>query len=147
MDRAVVIDIRVVRAGSPEHEQALTLRAETFFRSHGGRTAAVGRDQPGADHVVAVADGVVVACGQGHIEGGAYHVTQMAVAPHRRRDGLGTALLETLLERAAHLGIAAVRLEARDDAVEFYRRHGFVEVSEPRIIGETGVLHVAMERS
>jgi len=136
---------RFVQPGSTEHAQAIELRTIAFFLDHGGREAAEARDQPDADHVVIVADGRVVACGQGHVENDAYHVTQMAVVENRQGSGLGTAILEALLSRAVQRAMTRASLEARSHAVGFYRRHGFMELTEPRAIGPTGVPHVAME--
>lgn len=138
-------EVQFVQPDSVEHDQALDLRTAAFFVEHGGRSAAESRDRPGADHAVIIGAGRVIACGQGHVEQGAYHISQMAVETTHRRSGLGTAILEALLERARERRVDVVRLEARHHVTGFYARHGFVRLTVPRPIGDTGVPHVAME--
>jgi ribosomal-protein-alanine N-acetyltransferase len=57
------------------------------------------------------------------------HLALLAVAPTRRRQGLGTRLLGWLELPARMAGILELRLEVRADnpwAMDFYRRAGFV---------------------
>ncbi|HEX4051209.1 MAG TPA: GNAT family N-acetyltransferase [Steroidobacteraceae bacterium] len=57
------------------------------------------------------------------------HLALLAVAPTRRRQGLGTHLLQWLELPARMAGILELRLEVRADnpwAMDFYRRFGFV---------------------
>lgn len=59
------------------------------------------------------------------------HVLNIAVDPAWRRGGVATALLAEAARRARELGLLEVTLEVRrgnDPAIEFYLRHGFVEV-------------------
>lgn len=61
-------------------------------------------------------------------EGDQAHVTNVAVAPERRRSGVATALLRALAERAIARGCVAWTLEVRASstgAQELYRRFGF----------------------
>jgi predicted GNAT family N-acyltransferase len=142
-----MLEIHFVQPGWPEHDQALALRTEAFFTEHGGRAAAEERDRPGADHAVVTFDDEVIACGQGHIADGCYHISQMAVKEDRRGEGFGTMVLLALLERAEEHGYTTVRLEARSTAVDFYAHHGFVATTGARPIGAIGFPHVAMERT
>lgn len=59
------------------------------------------------------------------------HVTNIAVHPEHRREGIGDGLLRELEERAARNGCLRMTLEVRagnDAALTLYRKHGF----EPR---------------
>lgn len=59
------------------------------------------------------------------------HLLRVAVRPHRRRQGIGTALLERVLADAAAAGCAHVDLEVgrrNTAALALYARGGFVEV-------------------
>ncbi len=56
------------------------------------------------------------------------HLNLLAVAPHARRRGIGSALLRWLERVAAAAGTAHLELEARQDnatALAFYARHGY----------------------
>ncbi len=58
-------------------------------------------------------------------------VQTLAVAPHRQRTGLGSRLLEHLLNDAAARDLPTVLLEVRADntaALALYARHGFARV-------------------
>ena len=58
------------------------------------------------------------------------HLLLLAVQPHQRRRGIGSALLGWLDATVEVAGIGLVRLETRVRNLEgrlFYRRHGFVE--------------------
>ena len=57
------------------------------------------------------------------------HLALLAVSPARRRQGLGTRILQWLELPARVAGILEVRLEVRADnpwAMDFYRRFGFI---------------------
>jgi ribosomal-protein-alanine N-acetyltransferase len=57
------------------------------------------------------------------------HINNLAVAPGRRRAGVGSALLQHILDRGAELGAARATLEVRrsnDIARRLYERFGFI---------------------
>ena len=56
----------------------------------------------------------------------------IAVVPSKRGSGLGSELLDALMERARADGYAAISLSVEKDnpAVSLYERHGFERVSE-----------------
>ncbi|MCU1431720.1 MAG: rimI [Actinotalea sp.] len=61
-------------------------------------------------------------------DGDVAQVMTIGVAPSAQRRGLGTVLLETLVDRSRVLGATAVLLEVRvdnDAALALYRRSGF----------------------
>jgi ribosomal-protein-alanine N-acetyltransferase len=58
------------------------------------------------------------------------HITNIAVHPEFRRSGLGSALMETLLEEAGRRGLRALTLEVRKSnlgAQALYRKYGFTD--------------------
>ena len=62
-------------------------------------------------------------------------VANLAVQPHARRAGIGRAVLERLLARAAQEGVRAVYLEVRESNVAaqaLYAAHGFVQAGRRR---------------
>ena len=83
-------------------------------------------------YLVADDDGVIA--GYGGLlaqRGGQADVLTLAVAAHRWREGIGTALLEGLLSEAARRGCTEIFLEVRvdnDRAQRLYRRRGFTDV-------------------
>ena len=57
------------------------------------------------------------------------HITNVAVHPARRMQGVGTAALEELIKRNEAKGITAYTLEVRESdnaATSFYKKQGFI---------------------
>ena len=86
-------------------------------------------------------DGNAVATGRLLPDG---HIGRMAVLKEWRGKGVGGAILQRLLAVARERGDKEIELFAQTHAIEFYRRHGFVERGE--IFEEAGIPHQAMRR-
>ena len=110
-----------------------------------------------ADHVVAVLDGVLVGTGRlvdgrvdedGRLEPGTRGqvatVGRMAVREAVRGAGVGRALLDLLVARAAERGLPVVELHAQVHARGFYERAGFAPFGDVYL--EAGIEHVGMRR-
>jgi predicted GNAT family N-acyltransferase len=93
-----------------------------------------------ATHVLASdADGRPVGTGRLLDDG---RIGRIAVLAEHRGRGVGSAILQRLIETAAERGLARVSLHAQVNALEFYRRHGFqVEGGE---FLEAGIPHRRM---
>ena len=52
-------------------------------------------------------------------------IRYMAVAIEQQRQGTGTLLLKALEDKAVELGAARIVLDAREQALGFYRKHGY----------------------
>ena len=85
--------------------------------------------------------GEVIGCGRLLPDG---HIGRMAVVPTWRGKGVGSALLQHLVEVAAAAGHAEVALNAQTHAVPFYTRLGFVP--DGPVFMEAGIPHQAMRR-
>ncbi len=69
-------------------------------------------------------------------------IGRMAVLPAWRGKGVGTALLQAVLQRAGQLGLATVSLHAQIHAMAFYARFGFRPEGDEFM--EAGIPHRAM---
>jgi predicted GNAT family N-acyltransferase len=72
------------------------------------------------------------------------HIGRMAVAKDWRRQGVGAALLEALIEEAKKRGHKEVIVSAQLQAAEFYREFGFE--AEGKVYQEAGILHQKMHK-
>lgn len=70
------------------------------------------------------------------------HIGRMAVAAAWRGQGVGAALMETLLAEAAQHTMDRLQLHAQTHATGFYARHGFVAVGDEYL--EAGIPHRTM---
>jgi GNAT superfamily N-acetyltransferase len=70
-----------------------------------------------------------------------YQLRGMATDPRHRGQGLGTRLLEAGLDRCRDTGATLVWARARDSALAFYERHGFVTVGPGYVDLTTGLPH------
>jgi amino-acid N-acetyltransferase len=76
---------------------------------------------------VAEHGGVVVGCGALHVMWeDLAEVRTLAVHPDSRKQGIGSAVLQALMERGRQLGIR--RVFCLTFETEFFGRHGFVEI-------------------
>ena len=92
-------------------------------------------------HAIAEDDaGAAIGCGRLLPDG---HIGRMAVRPDWRGRGVGSALLEALVDIATKRGDAKAMLNAQTHAMPFYARYGFAAVGEP--FDEAGIPHQAME--
>lgn len=85
------------------------------------------------------ADGTPIGTGRLLPDG---HIGRMAVLPHCRGTGAGSALLNALLNEARRLGYPEVVLSAQYHARGFYERHGFR--AHGNTYQEAGIEHIEM---
>lgn len=78
-------------------------------------------------------------------DGGIAKAQRVAVAPQRRRRGVGRLIMQRLEEEARRLGASHVRLSSQVSAIPFYERLGYV-ASGP-VYDDAGIPHRDMERA
>ncbi len=71
----------------------------------------------------------------------------MATAAHVQGQGLGGLLLEEGCRRCADRGVTLVWANARDTALDFYHRHGFVVEGDGFIAASSGLPHHVVLRT
>ena len=92
-------------------------------------------------HALAYAQGRAVGTGRLLPDG---HIGRMAVLKENRSLGVGSAILERLVEEARRRGMKEVVLSAQTHALGFYSRHGFMAAGE--VFEEAGIPHQEMRR-
>ena len=75
---------------------------------------------------IAYADGIPVGMVAGRFLDGAAELTSMWVAPEARRQGIGTALIERIVEWSAGEALSLRVIDGNQAAVRAYERQGFV---------------------
>jgi len=112
-------------------------------------------DTPGAWHlgavdaagrVVAISSYYTVACPLRPGVVPAVHLQNMAVEPALQRRGIGSAVMEEAIRRLKVTEAVLLWADARDVAVPFYRRFGFVTIEGSGFTGpQTGRPHHVIE--
>lgn len=93
-------------------------------------------------HVLALDDNnQPIACGRLMTNG---QIGRMAVDKQWRNHGIGTAILENILQHAKSMNMANVFLHAQTSAISFYEKNGF-KVSSSEFL-EAGIPHKTMKR-
>lgn len=103
----------------------------------------------------AMVDGELVGWAIYGFDGDAFHLMNIAVDPERRREGIGTVLMEGFLEDARSLGAHAAWLEVavtNEAAIAMYRAYGFDDVRIRRRYYQPGdvdavVMRLVLSRS
>jgi GNAT superfamily N-acetyltransferase len=76
---------------------------------------------------------------------GEARIRYMGVATDYRRKGIGTLILFALEEKANKLGATRIVLDAREVALGFYRKHGYVATGPGPMLFNR-IAHVRMEK-
>ena len=71
------------------------------------------------------------------------HIGRMAVLIQYRDQGIGSSVLNTLMERAKKDKISRLYLHAQLSAIDFYLKHGFTVYSETFM--DAGIAHKSMQ--
>ncbi|WP_310961943.1 GNAT family N-acetyltransferase [Nocardioides terrisoli] len=117
----------------------LALRQQVLRPHQSVAEMAAETDAPGALAVAAVRDDLVLACAMAAPEAlpeqpaspAPWRIRGMATAPEHRRAGLGSQVLERLLDEVRLRGGRTVWCNARVPARGLYLRAGFAVVGEP----------------
>lgn len=128
-----------------EREQALRLIRETVFIREQNVPEELEWDglDNGATHLLACDEhGTPIATARMLSNG---HIGRVAVLLPWRRHGVGTALLQRLLQIAASQGLHEVDLDAQLEALPFYQHLGFTAQGE--VFMDAGIPHRHMHRS
>lgn len=90
-------------------------------------------------HFLATLDEKAVAVARLKADG---QIGRMAVLPEHRNQGLGSLLLQFVLQQAAKQQLDKVYLHAQTTAIRFYKKQGFITCSE--IFHEANIPHREM---
>lgn len=138
--------VRAIRASDAEFAQAKQLRYKVLFQPFGISALRDFDDgNPDSTHVVVSSGGAVVGYGRLVRRGVEAQIRHVCVDPSVRGQGIGTQILEALIDLARKSGARTVFLNARFTAVGMYRGLGFREVGELIQAEDIAVPHKRME--
>lgn len=138
-------DLQLMHCNWQEKKDWLSLVRRTVFIEEQGVPEALEWDEfdPTCEHVLVTdLSGQPVATGRIKSDG---HIGRMAVLKEWRNQGIGSAILDALLEHARQQNYVSVWLHAQITAIPFYEKHGFSIVGEAFV--DAGILHKSMSRA
>lgn len=94
---------------------------------------------PGCVHLLATSDGHPIGTIRLQSDG---HIGRMAVLSTYRHQGIGTALMKSMLDIAAEQGLPDLYLDSQTAAIDFYKRFGFMPQGPE--FSEAGIPHQRM---
>ena len=118
-----------------------SIREEVFIRERGIPAALEwdGKDD-GCRHALALSlQGDAIGCGRMQPDG---HIGHIAVLPQWRKQKVGTAIVEALLDYARAHDYQQISVDAQPHYVQFYRDNGFVEQGDAFM--DAGVQRIRM---
>ena len=140
------LEFRFLDRDDPLREAARELRFRVLREPLGfSRADVIVEGEDASMHLVAVADGHVVACVMlTPTAPGCGKLRQMAVAPSHQGTGLGRALVHHLEQALRARGFDEIELHAREHAVGFYEKLGYTPEGAAFI--EVGLRHFRMRK-
>jgi predicted GNAT family N-acyltransferase len=144
MTAAVDYEVRRYR-GEQEMTELLSVRHDVFCIEQGvsEREELDGRDGEGV-HLVAVAEGTVLATCRLLFVGPTVQFSRLAVRRDARRRGIASRLLELADEETRADGARRIVLHAQTYARSLYEGSGYQP--RGRVFMESGIEHIAMEK-
>ena len=142
--------MRIIEPVSPgDYQKYFDLRW-TILRAPWDQPRGSERDthDTNSTHLMMVDDrDVAVAVGRLHFNSiREAQVRYMAVATGQQRRGFGSRLLNALEEKATSLGAASIVLDARETALDFYRKQGYSAVGPGHVLYNC-ITHVKMRKT
>ena len=104
-------------------------------------------DEVGAEHYMVYSlENELMAVGRIHaIDNNTAQFRYMAVAPKYQSSGVGSFLLSSMIQISKHQGFKNIYLDARENAVDFYLKHGFKKIDKTYLLfGE--IQHYSMNK-
>lgn len=136
-------DFKISLANWPtDREQIFHIR-ETVFVKEQNVPLTIERDGKdiGAWHALAYVNDKAV--GTGRLLPN-QHIGRLAVMPEWRHQHIGSHILAFLTNLASSIGMNELILHAQENAIDFYRQHGFNITSPP--FAEANIMHVEMRK-
>lgn len=141
------LQVEFITPINPEFLEAKRLRYAVLYEPLGIAESDVEwcDTEHGTSHAVVFSRGRMAGYGRVVVRGAEAQIRHLAVLPQFRGKGVGTALLDGLVERARLYGASSVYLNARFTALGMYRAKGFGAVGPIFHTESTHLPHQRME--
>jgi len=132
---------------SQYYKDAVALRFSVFYKEFDLDINIINDSyETSSIHLAAIAGGKVIGFGRLSFNGSTARISQMAVSRKMRGIGIGSHIMNIFIDRSKQEGCRTVFLNARLDAVSFYRKFGFETAGDEFPSERTGLTHIRMEK-
>jgi predicted GNAT family N-acyltransferase len=136
-----------IDTGSKYYKDAANLRFSVFYEEFDLDINVIyDSDESTSIRLAAVTGEKVIGFGRLSINGSTARISQMAVHRNLRGRGIGSSIMNILIERSKEEGCRLICLNSRLEVVSFYRKFGFGKVGDEFPSEKTGLTHIRMEK-
>jgi len=143
----ILVSFSYIDIHSQHYRDAAALRYSVFYKEFDLDPGIINDScERSSIHLAAVINEEVAGYGRLSVCGSTVRISQMAVQKERRGKKIGSHLMNILIDRSKQEGCRNICLDARVDAVSFYRRFGFKTIGDEFPSKKTGIAHIRMEK-
>jgi predicted GNAT family N-acyltransferase len=143
----IPVTFSYIDTNSQYYKDAVALRFSVFYKEFDLDIDVIDdSDESTSIQLAAIADGKVLGFGRLSFNGSTARISQMAVSKKMRGRGIGSNIMNILIERSIQEGCRLICLNSRLDAVDFYRKFGFETVGDKFPSEKTGRTNIRMEK-
>lgn len=102
------------------------------------------RDEFSSVHILGLLNNEPIATGKMKMINGKMKFERIAVRKKWRRTGVGSALVQFMLEKSNEMGVFNIQFNAQSNVSIFYEKLGFQKKGNPFL--EVGIEHILMEK-
>ncbi len=131
-------------ATQQDMQEIYALRFEVFVNEQKvPRELELDEHDPTAIHIIASNNNIAIGCARIILSEIDAHIGRLAVKSSCRSKGVGTEICKFAIEYCRQNGYNSIWLNSQIQAIEFYKRLGFIQVGES--FTEAGIEHIKMQ--
>ena len=139
-------DLKYVDIKDSFYKEAVVIRKELFFKNMKNSSDLIQDNfEENGIHLVCLKENEVVGTGRLNIESKTSVISQMAIISAYQNQGVGSELVKELIKYSKGKELFKIKLSARETALAFYKKFGFVAVGDKYPSQKTGIIHQQME--
>ena len=127
------------------YKDAIAIRTKLFFDKMPNSLALINDSfEAKGKHLVCLIGNEVIGTGRINFDNETSIISQMAVKSAYQKQGVGGKILNELVRYSKEKNLSKIKLSARETALAFYEKFGFVAIGDKYPSKKTGVTHQQM---
>ncbi|SFD11192.1 GNAT family N-acetyltransferase [Algibacter pectinivorans] len=138
--------LKFIHLKSPYYKEAVAVRESLFFQNMDNSLDLINDEfELNGVHLVCLKENEVVGTGRLNIKNQTGVISQMAIKSANQKQGVGSKILMELVKYSKEKELVKIKLSARETALKFYEKHGFVVIGDLFPSKKTSIIHQQME--